>query len=252
MIIRKTMQEHLRKRRYIVATAQNIKEAEELLKKDHFDLIFVDIQLPDGMGTKLLESLSQEIDPPAVVMMTGHGTIESAVECIKQGAFDYILKPFGFDQIDVVLKKAASFQQLERVNRFLSESVETESMLIGESAPMQELKEMVRKVAATEATVLICGENGTGKEVIAHELYRLSLRANKPFIKVNCAALSDTLMESEFFGHEKGAFTGADQRRIGRFELANQGTILLDEISEISTRLQAKLLRHCLARVGVC
>ena len=178
-----------------------------------------------------------------VVMITGFGTIESAVECMRLGAFDYLIKPFSTDQIDFVLKKAESYSQLVKVNRYFVEEQQDTGRLIGESPEINHLKRMVKKVAATEATVLVTGENGTGKELIAHELYRQSQLAKMPYIRVNCAAISENLIESEFFGHEKGAFTGAMQRREGRFELANNGTILLDEIGEISPQVQVKLLR---------
>lgn len=244
LVIRKSLEEQLRKRKYTVASASTIDQARKYLAKDNFDLIFVDVRLPDGDGRQLLEELKDTADGPMVVIMTGFGTIESAVECMRKGAFDYIIKPFSFDEIDVVLSKAESFNRLVRVNQFYNQELQGKSStIIGESKAMLQLKEMVKKVAATEATVLITGENGTGKELVAAELYRLSARSKQPFIKVNCAAISETLMESEFFGHERGAFTGAAQRREGRFELANGGTILLDEISEISLRLQAKLLR---------
>lgn len=244
MIIRKTLQEQLRKRRYSVAAVGSLAEAQVLLAKDNFDLIFVDVHLPDGEGTDLLEPLSRVPNSPIVVVMTGDGSIQSAVECMRKGAFDYIIKPFDIEQIEVVIKKAESFAHLVRVNQYFNQELQQHSAsLIGESGPMKQLRGMVKKVAATEATVLICGENGTGKELIAQELYRSSSRVDQPYIRVNCAAIAENLMESEFFGHEKGSFTGATQRREGRFELANGGTILLDEISEISAKLQAKLLR---------
>lgn len=244
MIIRKTLQEQLRKRRYSVATASSLTEAQALLAKDNFDLIFVDVHLPDGEGTDLLEPLSKIENSPIVVVMTGDGSIQSAVDCMRKGAFDYIIKPFDIEQIEVVIKKAESYAHLIRVNQYFNEELQQYSpCLIGESDSMKRLRDMVKKVAATEATVLICGENGTGKELVAQELYKSSSRTGKPYIRVNCAAIAENLMESEFFGHEKGSFTGATQRREGRFELANGGTILLDEISEISAKLQAKLLR---------
>lgn len=243
MIIRKTLETHLRRKHYSVATASKIAEADALLAKDQFDLIFVDMHLPDGDGMELLERISEMPEPPLVVVITGYGTIESAVECMRKGAFDYVVKPCSMDEIEVIIKKAEAFSQLVKVNRYFSNEQTTSTEVIGSSPLMRQLRTMIKKVAATEATVLITGENGTGKELVAGELYRLSPRANQPFIKVNCAAISETLIESEFFGHEKGAFTGAAQRREGRFELANNGTILLDEIGEIPPRLQAKLLR---------
>jgi DNA-binding NtrC family response regulator len=243
MIIRKSLETHLRRKHYSVATASRIAEAEALLAKDQFDLIFIDMHLPDGEGTELLERLAETPDAPLVVVITGFGTIENAVECMRKGAFDYVVKPCSMDEIDVLIRKAEAFSQLVKVNRYFSGEQAHSTEILGASPVMAHLRTMIRKVAATEATVLVTGENGTGKELVAGELYRLSPRAQQPFIKVNCAAISETLIESEFFGHEKGAFTGAAQRREGRFELANNGTILLDEIGEIPPRLQAKLLR---------
>lgn len=243
LIIRKALEEQLRRKRLSVCSVSTLKEAQDHLEKDEFDLLFVDVHLPDGEGTELLDRIAEMQDPPLVVIITGNGTVESAVECMRSGAFDYIIKPFSSSQIDVLMKKAKDYRQLVKVNQFFTQESAVGAELIGKSAPIQQLRSMVSKVAPTEATVLINGENGTGKELVASELYRLSARKNAPFIKVNCAAISETLIESEFFGHEKGAFTGAMQRREGRFELADGGTILLDEISEISPKVQAKLLR---------
>jgi len=242
-IIRKSLEDMLRKKRYAVVSAPTLAEAQRYLTKDGFDLVLADIRLPDGDGTSLLEHISHSKKPPLTVMITGHGTIESAVNCMRAGAFDYVVKPFSPSEIEMVVKKADAFDHIRRVSQHLSHESAPEAGLIGESPPMQQLKQLIRKVARTDATVLIHGENGTGKEIVASELFRISSRSNAPFIKVNCAAITENLMESEFFGHEKGAFTGAVDRREGRFELANGGTILLDEISEISPSLQAKLLR---------
>jgi DNA-binding NtrC family response regulator len=211
---------------------------------DTFDLMLLDLRLPDGDGQRFLERVATLPEHPLVVMVTGYGTIESAVACMRAGAFDYVLKPFSPSQIDIILKKAQSYRQLLQVNRYLSNPEEGEDGgLIGRSSAMLRLRQMIERVAPTDATVLITGESGTGKEMIARELYRASPRRSHPFIKVNCAAISQNLIESEFFGHERGAFTGATERREGRFELANQGTLLLDEVSEIPLNLQAKLLR---------
>ncbi len=244
-VIRNTLAEMLRRKRYHVSTASTIAEAESLLNRDSFDLAFMDVCLPDGNGTELLERMMHDpaLAHPLVVMITANATVELAVKSMKLGAFDFLVKPFSGDQIAVLLKKAASFNRLVSVNRYLSNESDEGSELIGNSESMMQLKKMVGKVAATEATVLITGENGTGKEMVARELYRLSPRRNEPYIRVNCAAIPDSLIESEFFGHEKGAFTGATQRREGRFELADKGTILLDEIGEISQNAQVKLLR---------
>ena len=241
-IVCKALREILPKKRFTVATAGMIAEAEATLAREKFDLIFCDVRLPDGSGQDFLERMMTATEPPLVVMMTGYGSIESAVSCMRAGAFDYLLKPFTPDIIEVLVKKAESFGQLVKVNRILSESGD-EGDLLGDSPVMRRLRQLILKVAPTDATVLLTGESGTGKEMVARELYRNSPRKSAPFIKVNCAAVSETLMESEFFGHERGAFTGATDRREGRFELANGGTLLLDEISEIPLHLQAKLLR---------
>ncbi|HEY0947633.1 MAG TPA: sigma-54 dependent transcriptional regulator, partial [Opitutaceae bacterium] len=205
----------------------------------------LDVRLPDGDGQHFLERVMGLPNHPLVVMMTGHGTIESAVACMRTGAFDYLIKPFSAGQIDIVLKKADAYSQLVKVNRYFNEqsSGSDDNVLLGRSPTMQRLRQLIERVAPTDATVLITGENGSGKEMVARELYRNSPRRNEPYIKVNCAALSEQLIESELFGHERGSFTGATDRREGRFELANRGTLLLDEVSEIPLNLQAKLLR---------
>jgi DNA-binding NtrC family response regulator len=241
--IRRSLELQLRSKRLGVSLCASISEAERAVAREPFDLMFVDVRLPDGNGTDLLARLNSQPRKPVIVMMTGHGSVESAVTCIRAGAFDYIIKPFSSGQIDVVINKAASFIQALKVNQVLSFQASDQTPLIGESPRILQLRQLIQKVAPTEATVLIGGENGTGKELVATEIFRASARSAKPFIKVNCAAISENLIESEFFGHEKGAFTGATEKREGRFELADQGTILLDEISEIPSRLQAKLLR---------
>ena len=244
-LVRKSLEQQLRNRRYDVAAAGTIAAAQEYLNKDNFDLIFADVRLPDGDGTELLKQIRARPVKPLVIIMTGYGSVESAVSCMRDGAFDYMLKPFSGEQIDVTLKKAEEFTQLVKVNRFLTqeEGDESSTELLGRSPGMEELRQLIRKVARTQATVLIHGESGTGKELVARALYRESPRNQSPFIRVNCAAVPENLIESEFFGHEKGAFTGALNKREGRFELAHGGTILLDEISEISPHVQAKLLR---------
>jgi len=243
--IRRSLEQQLRGRRYDVAAVSTLAEANTFLAKDNFDLMFLDVNLPDGEGTELLKALQQRPQRPLVVMTTGFGSIESAVDCMKNGAFDYIIKPFSFDHILIVLRKAEEFTQLVKVNQFLSRE-EDESggyELLGRSEAIENLRLLVRKVARTQATVLVQGESGTGKELVARLLYKASPRVDAPFIKLNCAAIPENLIESELFGHEKGAFTGALNKREGRFELAHGGTILLDEISEISPAIQAKLLR---------
>src|SRR6266403_1627413 len=245
LVVRKNLEQQLRYKRYDVASASTIAEAQELLTKDNFDLMIVDVRLPDGKGTDLLKQLQTRPVKPLVVMISGMGTVELAVECMSNGAFTFLTKPFSPEQLAVTLKKAEEHTQLVKVNQYLSHAEDEESgyELLGQSQSMDQLRQLIRKVARTQATVLIQGESGTGKELVARALYRQSPRANAPFIKVNCAAIPENLIESEFFGHEKGAFTGALNKRECRFELAHGGTILLDEISEISPQVQAKLLR---------
>lgn len=243
-VVRSLLNEIFLRRKCSVAAAKKLVEAEALLAKESFDLILLDIRLPDGDGEKFLEQLAMLPERPLVIVMTGYGTIESAVGCMRAGAFDYVMKPFSPSQIDVILRKAQAYQQMLQVNRLLSDpSEDSDGTLIGRSPAMVRLRQLTERVAPTDATVFIAGESGTGKEMMAREIYRRSPRRQQPFIKVNCAAISENLIESEFFGHERGAFTGATERREGRFELANHGTLLLDEVSEIPPNLQAKLLR---------
>jgi DNA-binding NtrC family response regulator len=245
-VIRRALELQLQRRQFEVIGVSTLAVAQDYLGKDNWDLVFVDVRLPDGEGTDILRILQNRSVKPLVVMMTGHASIESAVACMRDGAFDYLIKPFSSDQIDITLKKAQEFTQLIKVNRYLSQgdpSEATGSELLGRSPAMQALRDLIRKVARTQATVLVQGESGTGKELVSRAIYRESSRSNGPFIKVNCAAIPENLIESEFFGHEKGAFTGALAKREGRFELAHGGTILLDEISEVAPHVQAKLLR---------
>ena len=243
LIIRKSIEEILRANRISVSSAGTLADAEKQLGRNSFDLILLDVKLPDGEGTDLLDRLSRQALKPLIIMMSGYGTVESAVACMKAGAFDYLLKPFSLNQVEVLVRKAESYRQVLKVNEYLSHEIVGSRDFLGESPAIARVRQILRKVGPTEATVLISGENGTGKELIANEIFKASSRAGAPYIKVNCAAVTETLIESEFFGHEKGSFTGATERREGRFELANGGTLLLDEISEVSPRVQAKLLR---------
>ena len=226
------------------AHAPDLTSANSLILRETYDLVFLDVRLPDGDGHQFLERLMTLPDRPIVVLVTAVGTIESAVSCMRAGAFDYVVKPFNASRIEVLLKKADVYNQLVKVNRYLNDrGAGGDEFVVGGSLAMRRLRSHVERVAPTEATVLITGEHGSGKEIVAREIFRLSSRRREPFIKVNCAALSETLIESELFGHERGAFTGATEKREGRFELANRGTLLLDEVSEIPPNLQAKLLR---------
>ncbi len=245
-LVQRALESILRARRIQCSLAGSIAMAEKLLRDpESFDVVMLDVRLPDGDGQRFLEQLMALPQHPLVVMITGHGSIENAVSCMRAGAFDYIIKPFQPAQIDLLLRKAENYSQLIKVNRYFSEreTGDGEESLIGRSPSMVRLKQLVDRVAPTDATVLITGEHGSGKEKVAHDIYRNSPRRSEAYIKVNCAALSEQLIESELFGHEKGSFTGATERREGRFELANRGTLLLDEVSELPLNLQAKLLR---------
>jgi DNA-binding NtrC family response regulator len=240
-----------------VSTFNNGQEALTLIKQQSFDVVLTDLRMPglDGIGL-LREMRRLGIDVP-VVVMTAHGSVPNAVEAMKLGAFDYVQKPFDGQEIEIVIERALRERTLMRDNEILRRTIEDldrDRELIGQSPAMRPVLEKVQRVAQSSATVLITGESGTGKELIARAIYAASPRAHQPMLCVNCAALSPTLLESELFGHEKGAFTGADRMRKGRFELADGGTLLLDEVSEIAPALQAKLLRvlqeHEFERVG--
>ncbi len=244
LVVRNLLQSIFMRHKLPVSVAGSLAEAQAHLAREQFDLMMLDLRLPDGDGLKFLEQVATIPERPLVVMVTGFGSLESAVACMRAGAFDYVLKPFSPSQIDVILRKAQTYRQLVKVNNLLSDNPDDEDgLLVGRSPAMTRLRQLIDRVAPTDATVLVTGESGTGKEMISREFYRRSPRRGQPFIKVNCAAVSQTLIESEFFGHERGAFTGATERREGRFELANNGTLLLDEVSEIPPSLQAKLLR---------
>ncbi len=244
LVVRNLLQSIFMRHKLPVSLADNLAQAQAHLAREPFDLMMLDLRLPDGDGLKFLEQVATLPERPLVVMVTGFGSIESAVSCMRAGAFDYVLKPFSPSQIDVILRKAQTYRQLVKVNNLLSDDPEDDdALLVGRGPAMTRLRQLIERVAPTDATVLITGESGTGKEMISREFYRRSPRRGQPFIKVNCAAVSQSLIESEFFGHERGAFTGATERREGRFELANNGTLLLDEVSEIPPSLQAKLLR---------
>jgi len=231
---------------YEVLTALGGHEALEIQKSSDIDLILSDMKMPTMDGIELLENI-KALDPDLpVIVMTAHGTIDKAVEAMQKGAYSYILKPFDNERLTIYVKKAVAMFQVVKENRRLRETVESQyrfGNFIGKSKPIRDVFEMIRKVAPSNATVLIEGESGTGKELVAKSIHFNSPRRNKPFIAVNCSALAESLLESELFGHEKGAFTGAVARKKGRFELADSGTLFLDEIGELSQNLQVKLLR---------
>lgn len=216
------------------------------LASSHYDLVITDLKMPGMSGLELLSKLPDVAPGLPVVVITAHGTVESAVDAMKKGAFDYISKPFDPDELELVVRRALGHGKLLRENEILRSRVRDDAevvVMVGADSGLGEVSRLIERVAATDATVLVTGESGTGKEVVARRIHALSGRCRKPLICVNCAALSAGLLESELFGHERGAFTGAEKMRRGRFELAEGGTILLDEVSEIEPRLQAKLLR---------
>lgn len=251
--IRRVLRDILENENYQVDDASTGMDALQLIKDHDFDAVFCDIKMPEMDGIETLEAIRKESDVP-VIMLSGHGTIETAVEAIKKGAFDFIPKPPDLNRLLITLRNALDKKNLATENKVLKKAVRLQSQMIGESAPMMEVKDMIEKVAPTNARVLITGENGTGKELVARQLHELSPRCKGPFIEVNCAAIPSELIESQLFGHEKGAFTSAIKQRKGDFELADSGTLFLDEIGDMSLSAQAKVLRalqeNKIVRVG--
>jgi DNA-binding NtrC family response regulator len=231
---------------YHVVSAATGREALEQLKQTAVALVISDLRLPDLDGIALLKQARELVPEAEVVMITGHASIEKAVEAMRLGAYDFIEKPLDSAALLKTAAKALEKQRLASENRLLRRQLRQRQgveALIGDSAPMQAVKQLVRQIAATDVNVLIQGESGTGKEIAADALHDLSGRRGRPFVKISCAAIPETLLESELFGHERGAFTGAAAARPGKFELADGGTLLLDEIAEMTPQLQAKLLR---------
>lgn len=249
LLIRDFIYETLKRQNFDVTVAENGKKALALLKDKSFDMVFTDMKMPEITGIDVLKKIKEISPKTIVVVITGHGTIENAVEAMKLGAFNYLIKPFTPDTIEAIVEKANEHWKLVCQNEFLREEVSPIKGIIAESASMKKILEDITRIARTNASVFISGESGTGKEVIAQAIHSQSPRKEKPFIKVNCAAIPETLIESEFFGHEKGAFTGANTKKLGRFELADQGTLMLDEVTEIPLGVQAKLLRAIQERV---
>lgn len=244
--IRESLQRTLRQEEYEVRLAENCAQGVRFLQGERIDLAVVDMVLPDGNGVELLKKIKDEWPEVEVLLVTAYGTIEAAVEAMKYGAYDFLTKPFKQAQILNTIKKALEKYELEKENRLLKEQLSEQTInrkLVGNSPAMQQLKKMIQQVAPSSATVFIQGESGTGKEVVAETIHYLSARAERPIIKVNCAALPETLLEAELFGYEKGAFTGAFTRKEGRFDLAGGGTLFLDEIGDMPLATQVKLLR---------
>ncbi|MDI6711361.1 MAG: sigma-54 dependent transcriptional regulator [Thermoanaerobacterales bacterium] len=232
---------------YRAETAGDGREALEKLKREPFDVALVDIRMPEVDGMQLLEHVQAAGLTLPVIMMTAYGTTETAIQAMKLGAFDYVLKPFNLEELLITLRKAVEMERMARevaaLRRELAGDGAPAPVMVGRTPVMQELYKQIGRLAASNATVLILGESGTGKELVAGAIHQNSARRNGPFVKINCAALPENLLESELFGHERGAFTGAVNRKSGKFEIAHGGTILLDEVSEISPVVQAKLLR---------
>ncbi len=245
-LLRDSLSQTLSRAGYRISAFANGAHAVEGVKKESFDLIISDLKMPGMDGVQMLRQIRQLGQDVPVILMTAFGSVSSAVEAMKLGAFDYIQKPFEADEIEILVKRALQERHLRTENEALRRTVSdlvNARELIGESILMRKVRDQIAKIAPSEATVLVEGESGTGKEMIARAIHAASDRAGSPMMCLNCAALSASLLESELFGHEKGAFTGADRLRKGRFELADGGTLLLDEISEIPLTLQAKLLR---------
>lgn len=251
--IRRTLREILEYEKYQVEEAETGMEAISLVNEQEFDVILCDIKMPEMDGIETLAGIKQHSETP-VIMISGHGTIETAVEAIKKGAYDYISKPPDLNRLLITLKNALDKSSLTRETKALKKEVSKQYEMVGQSPAMIDIRQMIGKVAPTPARVLIVGENGTGKELVARQLHELSKRSHAPFIEVNCAAIPGELIESQLFGHEKGSFTSAIKQRKGDFELAHGGTLFLDEIGDMSLSAQAKVLRalqeNKITRVG--
>jgi len=252
--IRNTLKDILEFEKHEVALAGDGQTGLDAAQSESFDIIFSDIKMPGMDGIELLTILKEkEVEAP-MVMISGHGNIETAVECIKKGAFDFIEKPIDLNRLLITVRNALDKNILVTETKILKKKIAKRHQMIGTSQAIEKVRTMIDKVAPTDARVLITGENGTGKEVVARLLYEQSTRINAPFVEVNCAAIPSELIESELFGHEKGAFTSAIKQRIGKFEQADNGTIFLDEIGDMSLSAQTKVLRVLqeseLTRVG--
>lgn len=248
LIMRQFISETLIRKNIEVITAENGQKALAILKNNTFDLVFTDMKMPDITGIDLLKKIKENSPNTVVVVITAFASVENAVEAMRLGAYNYLIKPFTPDTIEALLDKIQEHRLLVEENSYLRSQMAPNGSsgpqsFIAQSPSMKAILKDVERVAKSNASIFITGESGTGKEVIASTIHAMSLRADCPFIKVNCAAIPEGLIESEFFGHEKGAFTGAHTKRLGRFELAHKGTLLLDEVTEVPITLQAKLLR---------
>ncbi len=231
---------------YDVYLASDADEAFRLMESEHFEVVLTDLRMAGKSGMKVIDRAMELPNQPVVIMMTAYGNVETAVEAMKRGACDFLTKPVNIEKLEILMRRAlknrATEAKVEQLEERLDEKFSFDG-IIGSSPPLQAVIEKVKRVAPSKATVLIEGDTGTGKELVAQSIHQNSPRARQPFVAVHCAALASNLLESELFGHEKGAFTGASERRIGRFEAADQGTLFLDEIGEIDASIQVKLLR---------
>jgi DNA-binding NtrC family response regulator len=248
---------YLKKKRFKIFSASSGKEGIEIAKNNPVDIILSDFKMPDLNGIEVLEQVKKINPEISFVIVTAYGTVENAVRAMRLGAFDYISKPVDLDELDLMIERIIEHKNLKSENQLLKTQLQEKhkiSSIVSQSQKMEEVINVAARVAESKATVLITGENGTGKEVLAKAIHYMSSRKEKPFVAVNVPALTETLLESELFGHEKGAFTGADKMKKGRFEIADGGTIFLDEVGDIPQSIQVKLLRvlqeHQFERVG--
>ena len=252
--IRESLKEILEYEKHVVDLASNGEEGIQMFKSNKYDAVLLDIKMPQMDGIEVLDKLFSTSPDIPVIMISGHGTIDTAVESIKKGAFDFIEKPLDLNRLLVTLRNAMDKKNLIKETKNLKKKVSGIYDIVGESEAIKHVKEMIEKVAPTDARVLITGENGTGKELVARWLHEKSERVQNPFVEVNCAAIPSELIESELFGHEKGAFTSAHKQRKGKFEQAHGGTIFLDEIGDMSLSAQSKVLKALeekkISRVG--
>jgi two-component system, NtrC family, nitrogen regulation response regulator NtrX len=252
--IRNTLKDVLEYESHEVSLAENGLQGLELFAADKHEVVLCDIKMPEMDGTEVLDRIIKSNPDTPVIMISGHGNIETAVEAIKRGAYDFIEKPLDLNRLLVTIRNAVEKKDLVTETKTLKKQVQKSYDMVGESPAIRKVKDMIEKVAPTDARVLITGGNGTGKELVARALHEQSNRASMPFVEVNCAAIPSELIESELFGHEKGAFTSAIKQRKGKFEQADGGTIFLDEIGDMSLAAQAKVLRalqeHIISRVG--
>jgi two-component system nitrogen regulation response regulator NtrX len=241
--IRSTLQLVLRDEGYSVDLASDIKSGEKIFSSKNIDVILLDVKLPDGNGVNFLKEIKRNCPGIEVIMISGHGTIEMAIDAIKLGGYDFLEKPLSLDKTKLTVKHAIEKVRFEKEKKEWQENQLNKMKIVGESDAIQKIKEQIIQVALSDSKVLITGESGTGKELVAYAIHFQSNRADKPFVKVNCASIPSELIESELFGHEKGAFTGALSKHIGKFERANGGTLFLDEIGDMNLSAQAKVLR---------